>query len=568
MTDNPANDSAGDSPLDATVETDLRDKSGPPPPERLKVEFVAGSGPRLAAETAVLLRTRLKIAALVLLMPTLFFFIRAFVASEDLYPSGTFISVYRLLVILVLAGAVALLSTKARLGLSELRAVEMAVFGLPSALFLLLNYGLMQGLGDDFAAPPSGVLLTDDRVRYSIINTTFMWFAMLIIYGTFIPNSVRRAAVVMGVMCLAPLAMIALVGWDNPQVGRIAFPDYLSVAATSMAVGFCTALYGSYKVGSLRREAFEARRLGQYRLTERLGSGGMGEVYLAEHQLLKRPCAIKLIRAGEAANARALARFEREVRAIARLTHWNSVEIFDYGQTDDGTFYYAMEYLPGLSLQEVVERQGPLQPERAVHLLRQVCQALNEAHSAGLIHRDIKPSNIIASQRGGIYDVAKLVDFGLAASIDDFQEIKLTQEGSIAGSPFYIAPERFLEDDEPSARSDIYSLGAAAYFLLTGQPPFRGDVPLQIMIAHAREPVVPPRQIVPSIPEDLEAVLLKCLAKEPAQRYADAAELEQALAGCACADCWTQELAAQWWVARPESPGADTQADLPTSTMS
>jgi serine/threonine-protein kinase len=209
-----------------------------------------------------------------------------------------------------------------------------------------------------------------------------------------------------------------------------------------------------------------------------------------------------------------------------------------------------------------------LQPERAVHLLRQVCQALNEAHTAGLIHRDIKPSNIIASQRGGVYDVAKLVDFGLATSVDDFQEIKLTQEGSIAGSPFYIAPERFLEDDEPNARSDIYSLGGAAYYLLTGQPPFRGDVPLQVMIAHAREPVIAPRQIVPSIPEDLEAIVVKCLAKEPAQRYADAAALGEALAKCGCADAWTQELAAQWWVARPESPGSDTQADLPTSTMS
>lgn len=557
----------GGGPLDATVETNAPGLSSSATHARPKVELVAGARPGLTNETIRLLRARLRIAAMMLLIPTIFFLVRTFLSSDPNMVGGGLIIGYRIFVLVMLLGANALLFSRISMSLSELRAVEVAVFGLPCVLFLLLNYGMLLGLGTDFRPPAANNVLTPDRIRYAVLSTTFMWFAMVTIYGTFIPNTVRRAALVLGAMCLAPLAVIVLTGLENAEVGRIVFFDNLTLASIGMVFAFATALYGSYKVGSLRREAFEARQLGQYRLTERLGAGGMGEVYLAEHQLLKRPCAIKLIRPSDAANAKALARFEREVRAIARLTHWNSVEIFDYGQTDDGTFYYAMEYLPGLSLQEVIERQGPLQPARAVHLLRQVCQALNEAHRAGLIHRDIKPSNIIASQRGGVCDVAKLVDFGLATSLDDFQEVKLTQEGAIAGSPFYIAPERFLEDDEPDARSDIYSLGGVAYFLLTGQPPFRGDVPLQIMIAHAREPVVPPRQILPDVPEDLEGVILKCLAKDPQQRYADAAALERALGECACANCWTQELAARWWVARPESPAVDTHDDLPTATL-
>ena len=177
-----------------------------------------------------------------------------------------------------------------------------------------------------------------------------------------------------------------------------------------LAVG---STFGARTMSRLRRQVAEARQLGQYRLRRRLGAGGMGEVYLAEHQLLKRPCAVKLIRTDDATDPQALARFEDEVRLTATLSHPNTVEIYDYGRAEDGTYYYVMEYLPGLSLAELVERYGPLPPARVVYLLRQVCGALREAHAAGLIHRDIKPSNIIAARRGGIDDVAKLLDFGL-----------------------------------------------------------------------------------------------------------------------------------------------------------
>lgn len=262
---------------------------------------------------------------------------------------------------------------------------------------------------------------------------------------------------------------------------------------------------------------------------------------------MKRPCAIKVIRPSKAADPQALARFEREVQATAKLSHWNSIEIFDYGRTDDGTFYYVMEYLPGLSLAELVERHGPLPPARVIHLLTQTCDALAEAHSVGLIHRDIKPGNIFAAQRGGHFDVAKLLDFGLAKAVVNASPVQLTQEGSITGSPLYMSPEQAMGETEPDARSDIYSLGAVAYYLLTGAPPFDGDKAIKIIIAHAQAEVTPPSQLRPELPADLEQVVLRCLAKEPDERYGDAPSLARALAECADAGNWTPDDAARWW---------------------
>src|SRR5262249_18203554 len=211
------------------------------------------------------------------------------------------------------------------------------------------------------------------------------------------------------------------------------------------------------------RQVAEARQLGQYHLGRRIGAGGMGEVYLAEHQLLKRPCALKLIRPDSVADPTALARFEREVRLTATLSHPNTVEVYDYGRTEAGVYYYVMEYLPGLSLAELVERHGPLPPGRAVYLLRQVCRSLGEAHAAGLIHRDIKPSNIFVSRRGGVDDVAKLLDFGLALPPAGYGEPELSGEGWILGTPQFMSPEQAQGGADLDGRSDIYSLGAVAY---------------------------------------------------------------------------------------------------------
>jgi serine/threonine-protein kinase len=277
----------------------------------------------------------------------------------------------------------------------------------------------------------------------------------------------------------------------------------------------------------------------------------MGEVYLAEHLLLRRPCAIKVIRAERAGDPKELVRFEREVQATATLTHPNAVQIFDYGHAEDGTFYYAMEYLPGLSLGELVRQHGPLPPERAIHFLRQVCGALGEAHAIGLIHRDIKPSNIMVCQRGGMHDVAKLLDFGLVrapvltAGVED-----LTREGTIIGTPTYMSPEQAAGRDDVDARSDIYSLGAVAYYLLTGQPPFTHRSATEVLAAHLYESPEPLSRHRIDVPAELDAVIVKCLAKQPDQRFGDTRSLEQALAACPSAEPWTQERAAAWWQSR------------------
>jgi serine/threonine-protein kinase len=273
----------------------------------------------------------------------------------------------------------------------------------------------------------------------------------------------------------------------------------------------------------------------------------MGEVYLAEHQLMKRPCAIKLIRPEKAGDPRVLARFEREVRTTAQLSHWNNIDIYDYGRTDDGTFYYVMEYLPGHNIGELVDRHGPLPSARVVHLIKQVCAALAEAHEMGLVHRDLKPANIYSAYRGGVFDVAKVLDFGLAKPRLAADDVSLTQDGSITGSPLFMSPEQATGSDDLDHRSDIYSLGAVMYFMLTGRPPFVDDKPLKVMFAHASREVVPPRELVPAIRPDLEVVVMRCLEKDPDDRFQSVEDLASALTEADREGLWDSDSAAVWW---------------------
>jgi serine/threonine-protein kinase len=254
-----------------------------------------------------------------------------------------------------------------------------------------------------------------------------------------------------------------------------------------------------------------------------------------------------LIRPEKAGDPRVLARFEREVRSSARLSHWNSIDIFDYGHASDGTFYYVMEYLPGMNLSEVVERFGPLPAERVIYFLLQTCDALREAHGLGLVHRDIKPANIFAAYRGGRYDVAKLLDFGLAKPMSSAESSDLTQEGTITGSPLYMSPEQAIGDGEPDARSDIYSLGAVAYFLLSGRAPFEHDKPIKVLLAHAHDQPADLADSFAEVPRDLSDVVMRCLAKEPDDRYQDVAELAHGLRRCDAAGGWDATAAARWW---------------------
>ena len=233
-----------------------------------------------------------------------------------------------------------------------------------------------------------------------------------------------------------------------------------------------------------------------------------------------------------------MARFEREVQSAARLAHPNTIEIFDYGLTGDGTFYYVMEYLRGMSLGELVQKYGPLPPGRVIYLIRQVCAGLAEAHGLGLVHRDLKPANVFVAVRGGESDVSKVLDFGLVKVTKDPGAISFTGKTTVSGTPMFMAPEQTVGDRSLDFRADIYALGAIMYYALTGQPPFTDENAFAIMISHARDQVVPPSQKNRKVPADLEQVVLRCLAKKPEDRYPNTKALGQALGNCAAASEW------------------------------
>jgi serine/threonine-protein kinase len=273
----------------------------------------------------------------------------------------------------------------------------------------------------------------------------------------------------------------------------------------------------------------------------------MGEVWRASHAMLRRPTAIKLLlaeRTGEAA----LQRFEREVQLTARLTHPNTVSIFDYGRALDGVFYFAMELLDGVDLERLVGERGPLPPERVVHVLRQVCGSLAEAHATGLVHRDVKPANVILMARGGDADVAKVVDFGLVKEIEVSGDVALTGTSAILGTPLYLSPEAIVSPGSVDAQTDIYALGALGWFLLVGRPVFDSDSLIAVCSHHLNSiPQRPSARLGRPVPSDLEDVLLQCLAKDRSARPAGARALRDALDACECAGRWTEVRAAAWW---------------------
>ena len=403
-----------------------------------------------------------------------------------------------------------------------------------------------------------GPFLQVDRIRAEKImkNVILLVSLLMLIDAIYVPKGWRRAAIVSSLLAMLPAATLVGAYLLHPEsvrwVGEPREDGNKPLAVFGVDTVFLLTLaaissFAAHTISRLRSQVVEARRFGQYRLGEQIGAGGMGEVFLAEHELLKRPCAVKLIRPEVVLRAGTIDRFEREVRINATLSHPNTVEIFDYGRTEDGTYYYVMEYLPGMSLGDLVERYGPLPPGRAVYLLRQVALALQEAHEAGLIHRDIKPSNIFAARRGGMDDVAKLLDFGLVRPAATAFSPAHSDEGQILGTPLYMSPEQATNSRPLDARSDIYSLGAVAYYLLTGRPPFDVENAIEAIIAHARDPVVPPAEIRDDVPADLDAVVLRCLAKDPMERFPDAESLEIALGRCTCASSWDKSLARQWW---------------------
>ena len=295
---------------------------------------------------------------------------------------------------------------------------------------------------------------------------------------------------------------------------------------------------GGHVVWSLRRQIFEARSIGRYRLKRRIASGGMGDVWVAYHDGLKRDVAVKILRPEtQERNEGAVVRFEREVRSTAELVHPNTVRVYDGGTTEDGLWYYAMELLEGENLGSHVERLGPMPPARAIHVVGQAARALGEAHERGIVHRDIKPENLFLTSLGGEHDFVKVIDFGIAKMVN--VDAAMTRTGWVLGTPAYMSPEVAI-GKEADARSDVYALGGVLYFLLCGFPPFEGDNVGAVLFSHAHEEPEPPSaKLGRAVPADVEAVVMRTLRKDPVERYASASELALALARCSVAGKWT-----------------------------
>jgi serine/threonine-protein kinase len=379
-----------------------------------------------------------------------------------------------------------------------------------------------------------------------------------------IPSTPRHTAIVSSVSSL-PIVWIAYLAGKAGGLsgGHALLPVYDALWCFTAVV---TATLTSRVIYGLRVQAAEALRLGQYVLDQKIGEGGMGTVYRARHALLRRPTAIKLLPL-EKAGEHTVARFEREVQQTSRLTHPNTVQIYDYGRTPSGVFYYAMEYLEGIDIQKLVDNYGPQPPGRVVHVLAQVCGSLAEAHSTGLVHRDVKPANIILCERGGVLDTAKVVDFGLVKDVASNKSVTLSNVNTLLGTPMYMSPEAIISPDDVDGRSDLYSLGAVAYFLLTGESVFEGTSVMDVCSQHLHQAPTPPSvRASRTFPHDLEAVILRCLEKKPELRFQSVMEMREALLACKV-ESWTASDAQKWWQEHPLLMTARVEKDITHQTM-
>jgi serine/threonine-protein kinase len=379
----------------------------------------------------------------------------------------------------------------------------------------------------------------------------------VMIRAILVPSRPGRT-LVLSALAFLPTVVVCIARHEPTEVLAGFTPDYQkqymtlntilwSVLGTTLATITSRVTYG------LRRQVAEANELGQYILEEKIGGGGMGEVWRARHRLLIRPAAIKLIRPQMSGDPELLLRrFEREARATAALKSPHTVQLYDFGATEDGRLYYVMELLDGLDLDTMVSQYGPLPAERVVHILRQVCSSLQDAHANGLVHRDIKPANVVVSRAGTTFDFAKVLDFGLvkldtARKADD-EAVKLSTEGSTSGTPAFMAPEVVLGATDTDHRVDLYALGCVAYWLLTGKLIFEGRTVVEVMFHHANTP--PPRPSTKSelpIPAPLEDLVMACLEKDPARRPTSAEAVSTRLDAVSLESPWTVERAERWW---------------------
>jgi serine/threonine-protein kinase len=328
---------------------------------------------------------------------------------------------------------------------------------------------------------------------------------------------------------------------QSPESGRV----FVLFGTVWCAFAVLASAVNSRQLYGLRARIREIGKLGQYTLETKIGEGGMGTVYRATHAMLRRPAAIKLL-AKDRASEKDQARFEREVQLTSTLTHPNTIAIFDYGRTGDGVFYYVMEYLDGLDLDKLIRQHGALEPARAIHILVQVCGALAEAHALHLIHRDIKPANIVLTDRADEPDVVKVVDFGLVKTLA--ADAAESRSDAITGTPMYLSPEAITTPEAVDERTDIYALGAVAYFLLAGHDVFSGQTVVEVLSRHMlQEPQPPSTHLAKPLPTDLEQLVLQCLAKDPAERPPSAFSLRASLLACADASRYDRAEALSWW---------------------
>ena len=431
-----------------------------------------------------------------------------------------------------------------------------------SLAFLVLN-GVFIAILNTWLVPPAPV----PTVHLSWITVGILIYAMIapapprkMLAGALITASMDPLALLVAYLLGDPVVSL-------PQAILYSMPNY------SCAV---VAILPSRVLYRLGRRLREAQALGNYELVELLGRGGMGEVWRARHQLLARDAAIKLVRpevlgARNEADARIVQRrFEREAKATASLSSPHTIQVFDFGTTRDGAFYYVMELLAGRDLESLVREFGPLPADRAIFLLRQVCHSLADAHARGMVHRDIKPANVYVCRMGLEYDFVKVLDFGLVKVRDRVGglETLVTMDHTTTGTPAYMAPEIIVGDADVDRRADVYAVGCVAYFLLTGQLVFEADTPMKMLMQHVHARPVPPSQRTElRIPRELDELVLSCLEKAPKDRPQNAEELFRMAVGCKTCETWNQASARNWWQTHlPDLTGPLTLTESDTSS--
>jgi serine/threonine-protein kinase len=431
-----------------------------------------------------------------------------------------------------------------------------------------LSFNVLHGIDVFYAFGTGSIFATAAYFAGQSLSASgwinLMWSCFTVFLRTIIVPSTGRWTALAGSLLFAPMCVAAVLLRASTMKDR-ALPEGAFVGGFIIiaVLVILLASIGSRIIFGLRRQVSEAMRLGQYTLGEKIGEGGNGSVYRANHALLRRPTAIKVV-LPEKVGADTLRRFEREVQAMSQLTHWNTVAIYDYGHNPNGVFYYAMEYLDGINLDDLVINHGLVPADRVVAILTQVCAALGEAHRRGIIHRDIKPANIILCERGDVPDVAKVVDFGIAKEIDkDSQDIT----HSILGTPAYLAPEAITDPGAIGPPADLYAVGAVGYFLLTGRRVFDARTTVEMCVQHVKTTPKPPSLMTTKrIPPELEAIIMRCLAKSPEERPASAAELARLLREVPRGNDWSESDALQWWTEWRQLP-KQAAASAPTLTI-